>query len=55
VLNSWGLWLYLSDVNSITKQLEELEEMKNCKCEDWSKKKKKEITRKINNNLNVER
>ena len=48
VSNPQGLWLYLSDANSICKKLEEVQEIKDCKCEIWSKT-KKEITIKINN------
>ena len=40
--------MYLSDANSICKKLEEVQEIKDCKCEIWSKT-KKEITIKINN------
>ena len=42
--NPQGLWLYLSDANLIFKQLEEVEEIENCKCETWSKANKKKIT-----------
>ena len=41
VSNPQGLWLYLSDANSIIKQLEEKEKIGNCKCESWRKGKRK--------------
>jgi len=53
VSNPQGLWFYLSDANSIIKQLE-VDKIGNCKFENWSKRKKKEITRKINNDLSAE-
>ena len=35
--NPHELLLYLSDANPIIKQLEEVEEIEHCKCENWSK------------------
>ena len=58
VSNPHGLWLYLSDANPIIKQREEVEEekIKNWKCEILSKaKKRRKITRKVNNSLHAER
>jgi len=41
VSNPQGLWLYLSDASPIIKQLEEVEEIGNCKCGNWGKRKRK--------------